>query len=324
MKIKNNNNRKFIFLLVFSLVFLSSCSLNNNLSQSDVGEVDNSYKFGNVGVTLNIENLKRSEIFENSAIQFLLSIKNEGQHNSNVIISEPTYDSKYFESIQLQNDFSFNEIFLIDGKSIYQNIAHENKIPIEIMASTLPATQDQRTEDLVFSICYDYKTYFEEDVCVDTDVYDLKNDESVCTVGEKSFSKGQGAPIKVNKLDVYYQKTSDIIVPIIEFELRNSGQGTILTNKGYDLLCTSTSNSDAGSLTNEISLTKLKFSKFTLSDFDCDEISFENDVANVRCTLNDGITGFSESEGNFLAKIEMEFSYYYKDAKTIPITIKKS
>ena len=325
MKIKKESNRahNFLFFIVLSLIFLSSCSLNNSSSETEVGRVDDSYKYGNNGVTLNIDNLRRSEILENSAVQFLINIKNEGQFDSEIIIPNPTYDNKYFKSIELQNDFSFNQPFSMTGRSIYQTVANENKIPIEIIASTLPATQDQRTEDLVLNVCYDYKTIFEEDVCVDTDVYDLKNDETVCSVGEKSFSKGQGAPIKVDKLDLYYQKKEDFIVPILEFELKNSAQGTILTKKGYDLLCTSTANSGEGSLTNEISLVNLKFSKFTLADFNCDDISFENNIANIRCTLKDNIEGFSNSEGNFLAKLEMEFSYYYKDSKSIPITISK-
>jgi len=312
-------NKNIIYVIVFFLFFLSSCTNNN----TDVGEIDDGYKFGTKGVTIDIENLNRYEMFEEDNLQFLLRIKNEGQIDSNVLLKRPTFDNLYISNINLIGS-NFDESFELAGKTIFMSDAIETKIPTEIISSKLSQSQDTRNEDINFVACYDYETKFDSDVCVDTDVYGVKNIDRVCSVSEKSFSKGQGAPIEVKKLNLYFRKRDQQIVPIIEFELRNSGLGNILTQKGYDVLCSSSPNSNEGSLNNIIYLEELKFSSYNLDDFECGEIIFNDNVANFRCELKESSQGFNENAGNFLAKLEASFSYYYQNSKSISLRIKKN
>jgi hypothetical protein len=77
-------------------------------------------------------------------------------------------------------------------------------------------------------------------VCVDTDIYNLKEQEKSCTPSEVALSGGQGGPIAVVNVVpkmVPSKDNSELIKPQFEIYIQNAGRGQAINPEKYIDAC---------------------------------------------------------------------------------------
>jgi hypothetical protein len=195
-----------IFVLILSSLFIASCSGNN-----PVGPV-NIYT-GTQGVTVQFtKNNPPLEIYESSEMLILAEIWNKGaftpdkkMYDEPIMISI-NVDDVYLEILGKPTDSIFAKdeymSLYLSGKSTVWPIGEKTIIPIvSLKANKILGTRETPTTRIEISACYQYKTYFAESICIDSDLYGLEK-TPICKNKNTYTYSGQGAPVIVNKMDV--------------------------------------------------------------------------------------------------------------------------
>lgn len=323
----NKNSSLHIIILISILVLtLSGCSGSNKTT--NVGTVDTKVLEGKTGLSITLDGASETQkVYEDTEFQFVIKIENQGASDTQAKIVDPVRDKRYIPEITfLDSEYSLNQYFTLEGLSLQKQTTDIIIIPASLKTSKLSVTEDQRTETINFNLCYSYSTNFETDVCVDTDVFGTVEREKVCTVGPKTLSKGQGAPIEVSKIELNFLSRESTVMPKIKFELKNSGTGNPLSKKTYNSFCKESANENIPE--GDVGISELSFGGYTLNDFDCipsaENMIFNNNKLELTCTLKSTVEGISKTQGNYLSKIDAKFDYYYKTANSFNIAIQKS
>lgn len=332
-----------LFLIMSLMLVLSGCTGGSTKTGvgNSVGTLDQSVYSGKEGLVLNIKKAGNDlDVFENSEIQLLFSLKNNGAYDINrIVFMNILNDWRYIKNdiafsedskLRIGNDLvtvDYNGYPFLQGKSIISKITTESKFLCTIHSGDLSKTEDRHTESLIFQYCYDYETKLQDNFCVDTDIYEVSTMKKSCKPSSKSYSNGQGAPVSIDSFDVSYSESNGKIYPIIKLKISSSMNGKVLSERGYNTLCLMGDDNELDKnvpLTGSVKIKSISFSRFQDSDFDCFEKMVKVDSKDsILCKPRDSY-GFDKSEGNFITSFSVVLSYYYQDSKSIDLVIKKA
>jgi hypothetical protein len=162
-----------------------------------------------------LNNAPPSVVRENDPLMLMVEIWNRGAYDvngsgENFAVIGLRYDPIYFTDITsdvgrtLSDDVavSFRMPGGLAGKSEIWPQGQRIMVPLkEISVNPVLGAREAPLTRIETIICYPYKTFLTQMVCIDTDIYGVE-DAPLCTNrGAYSFS-GQGAPISVNKVEV--------------------------------------------------------------------------------------------------------------------------
>ncbi len=327
--------KTFIFISILLVFILSGCDelkIDGNSNGGSNIEITK-YRVGFDGLKmelLGVKNLK--EMREKSEEVIMFSLENKGAEDINNGIILLSVDEKYmgFESWassefiteEKENKFKFN----LKGKSIEFPEGEKEIVFANIKTNTLHQ-REQGSVSFSLNSCYDYKTFVDVDVCVDTtEVYSKK--KQGCEAEDITISSGQGAPIFVNLVELKTRikpKETDKVIPEFVIHIQNRGKGTV-TNKEYSsTIC------GEGTLPDDISYEEFVFGRIDISaklsgktlkcvGFEDGYLKIEDDVGEIVCILEEGL---ERKNSAYLSPLNIELEYGYTERVTQDINIVK-
>lgn len=320
---------------------------------------------GSSGVEIDfLNNAPPRYVTENTIVSVMIDIWNKGAYT--VPNTETTinlrYDPVYFSLNTEDDDFFLTrnpdgQLGEISGKSETWPQGESFVMPFaQLNVQEIPGTRESPTTNLELTICYPYKTYISEMICLDTDIYGVDTNP-LCRNRERYTYSNQGAPIAINKLEVDMlpvgfvettpgepahvplinqtgeligiapQTTTErlvLIEPVIRIYARNIGQGDVFIPNEENIdttnLCSFRDETFQFREHNKIKLTKAKLDGFEMN---CEKkiLNLANPSDFVTCRLHANQTGYLRQ--NIEVPFSAEFEYYYRDSTTKQIQIQR-
>lgn len=310
---KSVNTRYALLFVIFLVIVISGCSRLYEPDRPSLEDIEH----GTKGLVMEfIEGAPPEEVIEGSLFQAGVKVANEGAHDVKNGFLLLGYEDEYLYLNSWSKHGSRERIPIsIQGKSEYLPEGEEGDYIANIEAREIGSQRERADTNLYLTACYDYQTSAHTSVCVDTDIYDLRESEKACDAEDKSLSS-QGAPIAVTRVETKMLISQDLIKPQFIVHFDNVGGGTILKSGKADVACSGQplAKGDINSLkvSAALSETKLKCrpENFTLRD--------NQDY--VICTHENGI---DKSIPAYNAPLTIIAEYGYMETVSREITVIK-
>jgi hypothetical protein len=354
MKTKRTKTIMMIMLIIV-VIIIQGCTNNRPT-------VINFYQ-GIEGIELNfLNNAPPRTITGGDEISIFIEVANKGAHTTaekDTIISL-RYNSFYFQKdiTDLSYSLSTNpvlELNRISGKSDPWPRGEFFVLPLaKLKAQEVPGTIEMPTTEIDVNVCYSYKTYFSEMICLDTDIFEMER-QPICRNRGTFTYTGQGAPIAVNKLEVDirpvgFQEVGGsgytliqgedgevglaevpnvdrliMIEPVIRIYAKNVGGGSVFIMNN-DIHTKDACSHDTNTLRDREN-NKVKITKVMLDGqpMDCGEkttLNLANPSEFISCKLNPEQTGYLRQ--NLEVPLSIELDYFYTKTETAQITIQRA
>lgn len=220
---------KTVFSFVFLALFLVSCNGYGPTS------FDVNYFEGTSGLIIEFaKNSPPSEIPENEEFTIHVILKNQGASNVSELYHKINYDSLYFTMEQSEASF-FSQLGSllnlqqsIPGKSRAFPYGNEVYTNYNMRTKELHGQLQNPSTTISAVSCYKYKTVFAEDICIQRNELDADLKAQPCEATDERFSKGQGAPVSVTKLETDFFSEGDLVKPYFKIYFSNVGSGTVV------------------------------------------------------------------------------------------------
>jgi hypothetical protein len=187
-----------LVIIIFSSFFFSACN---------GGPTTFDQYTGTKGVTAYLlQNNPPAEVYENSDVMLMAEIWNKGAYTPGSEQNKLIYVSLNVDDVYLKlNDGEDrNNLFkyYLHGKQEGWPIGEKTIQPIgKLHVNDIPGTRESPSTKIEVNVCYPYKTYFSQTICVDKDIYNLEKNP-ICR-NQKTYSYGgQGAPVIISKVEV--------------------------------------------------------------------------------------------------------------------------
>lgn len=320
-------------------------SLGCNRSETNTKVVTN-FRTGISGLEIKfLENAPPPELFYTKDSQFPIGIQiqNKGAEQAYGVIAL-NFDG-YITTLSSGNaqpdekDPSLYKIASSQGSFLEGKRKENPNGDLQIVTMTAsPAAINPQTEqfksNIIATSCYNYKTEFTPDVCMDTDIFIQRQLGKACKVQDITGS-GQGAPVVVEKVQVQMLPRDNGVAPQFTITLKNSGNGEVIRYGKFREVCSQ-----------KISDTALNFNlaqvyaQLSGQELDCypkkEQIlpgepaegeetlvygyaRFKDKTATIVCRLNSAIT---KPEGSFVSKLRIVVYYGYTTSIAKEVLIK--
>ena len=310
---------KWIILFLLSF-FVIACSTPNTGGP----QFTNIYT-GSEGLKIEFaKEFPPDKIFEGSNMLLALNLENAGAariENGKLALSlEQDYMrlvSWNRDTQKIKSTTNNGATFSLDGKTTTNPNPQIEILTADLKTHILERQTETHTSNIVLTACYPYKTHFEENVCIDTDIFGLSPDEKNCEVKTKSHSS-QGAPVAVVKRETKMIPSPDrkFAKPIFTINMKNVGRGEIIDTDAVQRLCSSAPVNKEDF--NQISVTATLGGR-TLS---CKPKDFQlfKDKDFVICTLPQGL---DVKLGSYVTPLVVDLEYGYTESISKKIEIRR-
>ncbi|MBS3098213.1 hypothetical protein J4209_05455 [Candidatus Woesearchaeota archaeon] len=315
-----------LILMVISLLFLIGCKGG---TQGPITTVD-IYK-GVDGLKMNfLKNAPSDEVFENSVMPVYIELRNEGAYNIVMGYLTVSLEEDYMEITNwpikkpITGIVSDNQlVFDLKGKSKVSIEGEQGIVSLTANTKAIDELSEKHTSTILASACYEYETKLSQTVCIDTDVYNLRETEKACEVKDISLTS-QGAPVAITKIETEMLPHQDVakIRPHFVIYVRNKGNGEVI-DRGYVAEACSSAKISKDKY-NVVAITAFLSNK----QLDCDVtesdmigyLKLKDKEDTIRCVLEEGI---EEREGTYSTPLNIELDYGYTVSIAKDIEIKK-
>jgi len=128
--------------------------------------------------------------------------------------------------------------FELNGKSIFNPDGENDFITIDARAKKIGEQSEKQPSVILATACYPYKTVFGTSVCVDTDVYGIRQGRKACSVDILKFKSGQGAPVAVTKVETrILPQDGNKVKPLFLIHIENKGNGEVVKLSETEKAC---------------------------------------------------------------------------------------
>lgn len=217
--------KKLLFLI---LVLLIGCTPSDPAEfNPHTGKDSISMKF--------FEQTPPKEAFENQPITLSVILQNLGAEDiTNGVLTFSTDRNLIEKDISIFNFDLAGKVTMIDTTGD-QNFYTTNAKTKTIQGLTKQDTTIRATA------CFDHKTIFGEDVCINTDILNQKEKPNTCKRSKLSFPQGQGGIISVRSVEQSSIPAPGMgeIIPQYIIEIENEGSGTAIKQGLTNLACSS-------------------------------------------------------------------------------------
>jgi len=216
--------KKVIILLVV-LVFLFGCRTQQQEPTATISEKD--IHVGKEGLSLKlIENAPPDEVYEGEIFLVGVEVTNKGAADTRADIFLQLDDALFLRRGDVK------EVLHLDGKSLRVLEGETDVLNYQIDPTLFGGTESMPALILI-TARYPYQTIATSNVCVDTDPFNTRKVQKACQAKELSFSKGQGAPIALSKVEPRLNYVTESAVrPAFRVFIENVGQGELYSVSG--------------------------------------------------------------------------------------------
>ncbi|MFH0875249.1 MAG: hypothetical protein V1859_04890 [archaeon] len=313
--------KKNIIFVFLQLFFLLGCNQGQNT-------VTNTKTLqGNEGLKMEIiaKNIPENA-YENEDLDMVIKLTNKGAYDIPAADSvlKITLERGYLAFVG--GDHLVTDSFALVGKERFTRVDDIMLKEYRFITGVLDEQSKVHTSLILASACYNYLTKAYADVCIDTDIYNIKPIDKVCSAKPVSLSGGQGAPVAVTGVEPRMLANGDYIRPQFTITIKNVDEGSVIEYNKINTVCSSSS------LTrddyNTIDLVELRFSDFTINDFTCEPTrdgrfvaKLKNEEDKIVCTLGENL--LPKSTVTYETPLYIELRYGYTLSKSTQVTINK-
>ncbi|MFH0868536.1 MAG: hypothetical protein V1831_04450 [Candidatus Woesearchaeota archaeon] len=229
-------NKKIIFTVIVSLFLIAGCTGG---SKEERSITDVNVRVGTEGLTMVfMQNAPPGSVFENSRFPIAIELKNNGAEDINGGEGKLVFgfEKTYVDGECKEEDCDIS----IQGKSVFNPIGSKKIVTITANAKTVGPQSETHPSTILATACYPYKTILGSSVCIDTDIYGERKGKKACTVHDLSFSKGQGAPVAITKIEprMLYADQNKVTPQFIIY-VENVGNGEVVDSGKVENACSS-------------------------------------------------------------------------------------
>ncbi len=318
--------RLVLVILLISLVAMTSCGFS-----PDRSSLTTDYFKGTEGITLEfLDQAPPSSVFEGSEFDLQGVISNKGSTDvadNYVVTVELVYDTVDINEVTYNSPFADQYLSAkgpvqLHGKSYYYPDGEQNYILFDrFEAKQIPGNFEQSLVSFYVALCYPYRTFFSDQICVDTDTENLNLRDEVCQKEDRSYTGGQGAPVAITRVESNMVPIGAYVQPQFLLTVRHMGDGfvSMYNTQVYEqglLGCGETNSSSI----NTASIAATLGSEELL----CrpNPILFKNGEAKVECILDRA--SILTSTFNYWTTLNVEVAYLYTDVYKRNLNIKKA
>lgn len=314
MKIKNILNICIIIILL-SAIFLNGCT-------DSTGRQPARRITGNDGITINIQGRNRIELLGNfpSNEIYQITMENRGKYDikddefvAEIIMKDGLRESNekrqslMFNSLSSFNNFQINEL-----EGLSQIRTKPDSITKLLNIETNVPSGQGITTGFNVKACYKYQTIFSETVCINAI---RRSTESNCQRTSYNFNSGQGAPIKISKVEIADRLIeNNLVSPRIVLTIENTRRQITSLPEYFSSPCTNQEN------INKIKLTTAQLGQQPLScNVEDDIIDLSRNEQTIICDLdrNPNI----EFGDSFETVLYIVLEYGYSNVETFNVDV---
>lgn len=175
------------------------------------------------------------DAFENQPITLSVILQNLGAEDiTNGVLTISTDRNLIEKEVSTFNFNLAGKVTLIDTKGDQQFFTSK---------ATTKTIQGLTKQDTTVraTACYDHKTIFGEDVCINTDIFNQEDKPNICKRKTLSFPQGQGASISVRSVEQLWlpAQSGEGIIPQYTIEIENEGKGIAIKQGLSQQACSS-------------------------------------------------------------------------------------
>ena len=213
--------------------------------------------------------------------------------------------------------------FSLEGRSQVNPIGGKELFTVNLEALSIDKQSTQHTSAITLTACYDYVTEVSKDICIDTDIYNIRPAEKTCRAEDITISGGQGAPVEVTKIEENIQPSESYVRPQFIIHIRNSGSGDVIDKDRISDACSASPLSY--DYIDVVNIEEVKFSSFSSKNnqIECspDKIKLKNGEGKTRCTLKPGLLSSSEVT-SYTTPLFIKLNYGYMQSASKEISVK--
>ena len=305
-----------LFIIIL-LVALSGCEKVYTPERPTLEDIEE----GSEGLVISfIQNAPPPKVMENARFDVGIKIANEGTSDVKKGYLILGYEKEYIKEIFWQDKGGNDKIYFnIDGKSLNMPTGEEQVYLARIEAGNIGPQREQAQTLIYATTCYDYSTKAHANLCVDTDIYNLKAVEKVCSAADIGLSD-QGAPVAVTRIESIMMTSKDegVVRPQLKIHFSNvGGQGTIIKQGRADAACSAQplAKDDINTIKVSAVLSETKLS--------CkpELLKLREGMDYTLCTHEQGI---DENNPSYYAPLTITAEYGYMETISKQVTLMKS
>lgn len=299
-------SKKTLVLLALFLLILSGCQgIKFGKTKEQAAALTDYSHTGIKGVTINfVQNNPPDVVFTGTPMDAIIEVKNEGGTEASGAVYLSGYDSNI---IPLEP--RFQEFTALEPRTKFTTFGGYDQFEFTTGGNLvyLPQGTDVLPQNLLASVCYQYRTEARIPVCIDPNPTSILEAEA-CRVVNPSVSGGQGGPVSVTALkeDSAPGQTSFLIT------IANMGDGAVIEQ------------SSIGSCPDDLQFNDVDIVKYSviLSGVEgtCkpdDKVRLSNKQGTIFCTFT---LGDSASPAyTSVLEINLDYGYLSKREKAIRI-----
>ncbi len=317
-----------VILFIGLSISLSACSTTSPQQVTD-------YYTGHSGLVVNfLEQAPPREVYEGSEFDVQLKVANKGafslQMQEDNYEYEAQLDLKYdtskvksiTQNYQGMGLYANPETIQLYGKSYYFPQGEDAYLALgRFIAKDVPGNFEKNTVSFHASLCYPYKTYFSDHICIDTDPENIGRQDQICEAQDKTYSGGQGAPIAVTAVESVMVPRGAYVQPQFVISLRHMGEGSFAD---FILEADGQGRQGCGDVDYDDNNVISFIAQLGDDDLICtpSPVYFGSDQeAQVQCVLDE--QSILATASNYETTLYIELSYLYSQKFTKQINIKR-
>ncbi len=338
-----------IVTLLMLVVLITSCKR----SDTSIKAIPN-FRIGIGGIEIKfLENSPPKELYytEKAQVPIGIEIRNNGAEKAFGVIA---FNLDGYKRLVLENidsniyDSSSNLVMISnnDGSDLKgKRVENPNGDLRVFTVMAEPAPLNPQTEQfkstIIATACYDYSTEFTPEVCIDTDIYNTKPIAKACKVQDIIGSKGQGAPVSVDKVEVQMLPSGKGISPQLTITLKNSGKGEVIRYGNYKEVCSQKTMVSSSTSSTQTNFNIVRVGAYIAgSGIELDCLPKKEDVVKEISSQDEELFGYArfsdktativcryigvipESAGNYVSKLRIVANYGYTESISKEVLIK--
>ena len=304
-----------LFIIIL-LVALSGCEKVYTPERPTMEDIEE----GSEGLVISfIDNAPPPTVMEDSLFDIGIRIANEGTSNVKKGYLLLGYEKEYIGEIFWRDNGANDRIYFdINGRSLNMPTGDEQVYLARIEAGNIGPQREQAQTLIYATACYDYSTKAHANLCIDTDTYNLKAIEKVCSAADIGLSD-QGAPVAVTRIESIMMTSKDegVVRPQLKIHFSNVGQGTIIKQGRADAACSAQplAKDDVNTIKISAVLSETKLS--------CkpELLKLREGMDYTICTHEQGI---DENNPSYYAPLTITAEYGYMETISKQVTLMKS